>query len=116
MQSLAAARRAQAGRRAVRLQLGSPFDKPLDRLGALSLSKRLRVPSEVEGEPRPPAKSSRAATIWTDNSIVFAIATIILLLAVPMMAIVKGYAGSARMCRPARSARGSSTVCTQAIE
>jgi hypothetical protein len=47
---------------------------------------------------------------------VFAIATIILLLAVFMMAIVKGYAGLARMCRPARSARGSSRVCTQAIE
>jgi hypothetical protein len=26
-----------------------PFDKPLDMLGALSLSKRLRVPSGVEG-------------------------------------------------------------------
>jgi hypothetical protein len=48
--------------------------------------------------------------------IVFAIATIIFLLAAPMMAVVKGYAGLARMCRPARSARGSSTVCTQAIE
>ena len=26
-----------------------PFDKPLDRLGALSLSKRLRATSKVEG-------------------------------------------------------------------
>ena len=48
--------------------------------------------------------------------IVFAIATIILLLAVPMLAIVKGYAGLARMCRSACSACGSSTVCTQASE
>jgi hypothetical protein len=48
--------------------------------------------------------------------IVFAIATIIFLLAAPMMAVVKGYAGLARMCRPARAARGSSTACTQAIE
>jgi hypothetical protein len=29
-----------------------PFDKPLDLLGALSLSKRLRVPSKVEGLTR----------------------------------------------------------------
>jgi hypothetical protein len=40
----------------------------------------------------------------------------IFLLAIPMMAVIKGYAGLARVCRPARSARGSSTVCTQAIE
>ena len=55
MQSLAVARRAQAGRRAVILRLGGPFDK-------------LRVPSGAEREPRPPAKSLRTATKWTDSN------------------------------------------------
>jgi hypothetical protein len=53
---------------------------------------------------------------WPAYFTVFAIAMTIFLLAIPMMAVIKGYAGLARMCRPARSARGSSTVCTQAIE
>jgi hypothetical protein len=79
-----------------------------------SVGKKPRLASS--GDSQPAYFQTRQGRNQTDIGVVFAIATIILLLVVPMLAMVKGYAGLARMCRPACSARGSSAVCTQAIE